>query len=182
MRTKDFEEFVASAGKFRGITVTREQYARMNELREKHIRFAVILSRWEGKSCVEIKPHPGDERAHVFATIMFGNMRSGNLVLYVMYGIKDDYVVLCTRDNWTRIYQRIVEPKLRPREAHIGFGSHYKRKERPEWVMPIPRQRFTPTDREPERENPYRKQNSKHSVTSAQHSALLMHCYGAITA
>lgn len=161
MKTEKFEEFVQSICKPLGIYPSRDEWSRMNELRERHTPFAIILGREKKRRYVEFKVHPNDERAHMYASILSGHLRRGNTVLYVCFG--KPYVYLCNGMDWAKVYRAIVPERLRPRDVQVCECQPYRAPKPQAWSAPIPRDRWKPTDyAAPKSENPYRRRCPNH--------------------
>ena len=60
MTTEKFEEFVMSICKPRGVVPSREEWAHMHQLRERHVRFAIVLARVKKTRYVQIVPERED--------------------------------------------------------------------------------------------------------------------------
>lgn len=69
----------------RGVVPSRDEWARMHAMRERHQEFAIIIGRENKRRYIELRPHPHDDRAHMYAVILSGNLRKGNAVLYCGY-------------------------------------------------------------------------------------------------
>ena len=67
----------------RGVIPSREEWARMHQLRERHVRFAIVLARVKKTRYVQIVPERED--LHSYARMLSLQLRMGNAVLYCGY-------------------------------------------------------------------------------------------------
>lgn len=123
-----FEQFVMAICKPRGTEPSREQWARMLQLVREHQPFAVVIGRYKKDRYIEIRPYPGADRAHVYANLLLGQLRQGNAVLYLEYGLSSGAMRVCSRDTWSEDYTCIVPRESRPRQAQVSKGEPLKRK------------------------------------------------------
>lgn len=161
MKDKNFEEFVMSICKPRGVVPSRTDWARMTELRRRHTAFAIVIGRMKKNRYLDIRPCPRYERSHMFAYLLMGEMRRGSAVIWVCYK-SDHYLYLCNRENWGQVYREIVPPSMRPREVQVSECKPYQPAKKSAWSAPINvRNRWSPSDEDVNFHNPYRRKPAK---------------------